>query len=53
LSDLTQVTEGYVLRSRGDPPQFVEEDETDRQTRDLAEHHTTVETVYVMAFTRS
>jgi len=34
-----------VLMSRGDPPPSVEEDQTDRQTdrqmRDVAEHHTT------------
>jgi len=37
--------EDYVLRSRADPPPSVEEDQTDRQTdrqtRDLAEHDTT------------
>jgi len=41
LSDLTQVVEGYALRSRADPPPSVDEDHTDRQTTDLAEHHTT------------
>jgi len=33
--------EGYALRSQGDPPLSIEEDQTNRQTRDLAEHHTT------------
>jgi len=41
LSDLTQVMEGYALRSQGDPPPSVDVDHKDRQTRDLAEHHTT------------